>query len=100
MVANPPAGIGALLAIQLVGGALALLLLALTPAAQGTYALVALDRDAPVARLAAARGAVLLGHGRGGMLIVRGERAALFWPLLRTGVVTVAAHAALCGEVA
>jgi hypothetical protein len=78
----------------------ALAVLALTPPAQGAMLLIPLVREAPAARLARNSNALLLSQGPAGSIVVRGDRRALFWPLLRAGVLAVAAPAPLCGGVA
>lgn len=91
--------INALLAAQFAIGASSLGLLALAPPATGEMLLLPMRSGAPVARLARDGDAMLLARGPADGLVVRGERAALFWPLLRQGVLTLAAPRSLCGEV-
>jgi hypothetical protein len=83
--------------IGIAAGALAML--ALAPPSQGAMLLVPLIGDAPAARIARDGDALLLSRGPGGTMVVRGDRHTLFWPLLRAGVLAVAAPAALCGNV-
>lgn len=89
-----------LVVAQLAIGIGALAALALTPPANGAMLLVPLVGDAPAVQLARDSEALLLARGPGGGVVVRGERRALFWPLLRAGVLTVAAPASLCGKAA
>ena len=89
--------INALLAAQLAIGAFSLGLLAFAPPVTGEMLLLPLRSGAPVARLARDGDAMLLARGPADGLIVRGERGALFWPLLHAGVLTLAAPRAWCG---
>lgn len=83
-----------------VGGALVLFLgLALAPPARGTLLLLPVGGAASPVRLAIARDALLIGRGPIGSVVVRGDRHALLWPMLRAGVLTLAAPALACGEV-
>lgn len=59
--------------------------------------LMPLVDGAPVVRLVRRSDALLLARGPGEALIVRGDRSALFWPLLRAGVLTIASPKSLCG---
>lgn len=72
-------------------------MLALAPPAHGAMLLFPIVDGAPVARLALDGDALLVAVGPRGSVIVQGDRRALFWPLLRAGVVTVAAPASFCG---
>ena len=83
---------------QFAVGAASLALLAFTPPAHGEMLLVPLVSEAPVARLARGGDALLLARGPGDGLVVRGDRAALFWPLLQSGVLTIAAPRFVCGD--
>ncbi|OWK30158.1 hypothetical protein [Sphingomonas dokdonensis] len=91
--------INTLLAAQLAIGTASIGLLAFAPPAKGEMLLLPLRSGAPVARLARNGDAMLLARGPGDGLVVRGQRAALFWPLLRAGVLTLAAPRSWCGEV-
>lgn len=73
-------------------------LLSFAPPARGEMLLMPLLSDAPVAQLARQGDALLLARGPADALIVRGERATLFWPMLRAGVLTIAAPGLLCGD--
>lgn len=88
------------IAAQLAIGIGATFLVAFAPPARGSMLLVPLISDAPAARLALESDALLIGRGPAGTMIVRAERDALFWPLLRVGVLTLAAPAAMCGKAA
>lgn len=81
--------------VAIAAGALAVL--ALAPPLRGDMLLIPLWPDAPTARLALAQDARLVAAGPGGGMVVRGERDALFWPLLRAGIVTIAAPSLICG---
>ncbi|ONF95625.1 hypothetical protein [Sphingomonas jeddahensis] len=83
---------------QIAVGIAALAMLALAPPAHGAMLLVPLMSDAPAARLARDSHALLLEQGPAGSLVVLGDRQTLFWPLLRAGVLAVAAPVPLCGE--
>lgn len=83
---------------QIAIGIASLAMLALAPPARGAMLLVPLMSDAPAARLARDGRALLLGQGPAGSLVVRGDRQTLFWPLLRAGVLAIAAPASLCGK--
>lgn len=81
--------------VALLGGSLlvppadgAMLLVPLTPARTATIVDLALDHGARVGGLGPLPGS----------LIVRGERARLFGPLLAQGIVAVAAPAIWCGR--
>jgi hypothetical protein len=84
-------------AAQIAIAVVALGTLALAPPSHGNMMLIPLRPGLPAARIALAADARLLAAGPGGGVIVRGDRDALFWPLLRAGVLTMAAPAALCG---
>lgn len=86
-----------LLVAQLVVGMASLGFLAFAPPAHGEMLAVPLVRNAPIARLARHGDALLVARGPGDGLIIRGDRAALFWPLLKAGVLTIAAPRSLCG---
>lgn len=86
-----------LLAVQFAVGAASLGLLAFAPPARGEMLLMPLVDGAPVVRLVRRSDALLLARGPGEALIVRGDRSALFWPLLRAGVLTIASPKSLCG---
>ena len=78
-------------------GAFALVIaLVLSPPAKGGMLLIPLAGDAPVARLALEQGASLIAAS-GDRIVVRGERRALWWPMLREGVLTIAAPRGGCG---
>jgi hypothetical protein len=87
----------ALLACYLAMVAASLAAVSIAPPAVGAMLLIPLKIDARPVPSATMRGAAILGTGPGRTTIVRGERARLFWPLLRAGVLTIAAPAALCG---
>lgn len=70
--------------------------LALTPPAHGAMLLLPLTHGARVAVLAREHEALLLAAAPHG-LIVEGDRVTLFWPMLRAGVLTLAAPAVYCG---
>lgn len=75
-------------------------IVSVAPPARGAFLLVPLTETAArdVARLAIERDARLIGPGRfGGSLVVQGERGHLLAPMLRRGVMTVAAASFLCG---
>lgn len=77
-----------------------LLALSFFPAAQGPMALIALDgRDAgTLAGPAIAQGAALLGRGRrANILVIEGRRDLILWPMLKDGVLVIAAPASWCG---
>lgn len=97
MSACPTSKIWFVLGAQLVAGVSGIAALALAPPASGAMVLLPLAHGAPVARLARDGDALLLATTPGGTLIVMGERRALFWPLLRAGVLTIAAPARYCG---
>ncbi len=82
---------------QLLVGIGALASLAFAPPVNGTMLLVPLSSDAPTVALARNADALLIGRGPGTSVLIRGERRALFWPLLRGGVLAIAAPAGLCG---
>lgn len=84
-------------AMHCVGALGAVLALALAPPASGAMLLVPLVGDAPVVRLAMDHGGLLLG-AEGDRIVVRGERRAMWWPLLRHGVLAIAAPRGGCGE--
>lgn len=84
--------------MQIGFGMASLMLLAFAPPARGEMLLVPLANDLPVARLARDADAALIDRGPGAGLIVRGDRDALFWPLLRAGVLTMAAPVGGCGS--
>ncbi|WBH17877.1 hypothetical protein [Sphingomonas radiodurans] len=96
---RPTFRIWLVLAAQCAVGVGGLAALALAPPASGAMVLLPLGHSAPVARLARDGDALLLATTPGGKLIVMGERRALFWPLLRAGVLTVAAPARYCGGI-
>lgn len=75
-----------------------MLALGVLPPAHGTILLVPVARDAPTVALALAAGATVVASGPRGSVIVRGQRAALAWPLLRAGIVTLAAPSGACGS--
>lgn len=84
-----------------IGGAVALFVaLAAAPPARGAILLLPVGARPDLARLALARDVAILGTGPAGSVVVRGERRALFWPMLRHGVLTLAAPPIVCGEVA
>lgn len=83
--------------LQICFGIGSLACLAFAPPARGEMLLVPIVNGAPVARLARQGDALLISRGPVNGLVVRGEREALFWPLLRAGVMTVAAPASVCG---
>lgn len=87
----------ALLASYLAMVAASLAAVSIAPPAAGAMLLIPLKAGARPVPSATTRGAAILGTGPGGTTVVRGERARLFWPLLRAGVLTIAAPAALCG---
>jgi len=86
-----------LIVVQIGVGMASLALLAFAPPARGKMLLVPMTDDLPVGRLARDADAALVDRGPGAGLIVRGDREALFWPLLRAGVLTMAAPAGGCG---
>ena len=75
----------------------AVFILAFAPPERGAMRLVSFTGHVPVARIVRAHDALLLGRDGSGRLVVRGERAALFWPLLRRGVLAVAVPSGWCG---
>ncbi len=72
--------------------------MALAPPASGAMLLVPLIGDPGVVRIARASGALLVGTGPAGSVVIRGERGLLFWRMLRAGVLPIAAPAAYCGK--
>ncbi|WP_231731696.1 hypothetical protein [Sphingomonas sp. CCH5-D11] len=86
-----------LIMLQICFGIGSLACLAFAPPARGEMLLVPIVNDAPVARLARERDALLVSRGPAEGLVVRGDRNALFWPMLRAGVMTLAAPASVCG---
>lgn len=89
----------ALLAGQLVGTMLALVGLGFVPPAQGRMFLLPLRTHAPVAALAVTGGALIIASGPAdGSLVVVGRRDRLLLPMLRAGILVMAAPAAGCGE--
>lgn len=85
--------------IQLLLVAGSFLFLALMPPVRGEMLLVPLHGGVSAQRLAFESGAVVLGLGRYGGVVVRGDRAELARRLLRAGVLPLAAPRLLCGEV-
>lgn len=77
------------------GGLLALVLM---PPRQGDMLLLPLHPGVSTQRAAVDSGAVVLGVGRFGGVVVRGDRARLMPSMLRSGVAVVAAAPILCGE--
>lgn len=86
------------LAGQLMLAALSLAAFVFAPPVRGDMLLLPLRPGAQALDRALAQGAPLMGQGPGGAIVVRGERARLFWPLLAGGVLAVAAAPAGCGE--
>ena len=82
--------------VQCFGTFALVIALAVSPPAKGAMLLIPLSVDAPVARLALEQGASLL-SGSGDRIVVQGERRALWWPMLREGVLTIAAPRGGCG---
>ena len=72
-------------------------MLAFAPPPHGAMLLYPIVDGTPIVRLARDRDALLVAVGPGGSVIVQGDRQSLFWPLLRAGVVTIAAPASYCG---
>lgn len=85
------------LPLQLLLGAGAIGGFALTPPAQGAMLLLPIAAAQPVERIAIDDGATVLARGPGRGVVVRGRRSALMWPMLRHGVLTLAAPDAWCG---
>lgn len=94
----PPIGslMPALLQFVIVLGGL--LALVLVPPARGDMLLLPLHPGVSTQRAAVDSGAVVLGVGRFGGVVVRGDRARLMPSMLRAGVAVVAAAPILCGE--
>jgi hypothetical protein len=78
----------------------ALTALTVAPPARGAMLLVPLLPERPIVRIARGADALIVGRGPAGAVMVRGDRAALFWPLLAAGVLPLAAPAAYCGGAA
>ncbi|QNE33434.1 hypothetical protein F1C10_10005 [Sphingomonas sp. NBWT7] len=72
--------------------------MALAPPVSGAMLLVPLVGDPATVRIARAGGALLMGSGPAGSVVVRGERGLLFWRMLRAGVLPIAAPASYCGK--
>lgn len=89
----------ALPAGQIVCTVLALIGLGFAPPAQGRMFLLPFRAHAPVAALAVTGGALIIASGPAeGSLVVIGQRDRLFLPMLRAGILVMAAPAAGCGE--
>lgn len=82
---------------QLSAGLGGLAALALAPPPHGSMLLLPLRDGTPTARLARQGDALLVASGPYGSLVVQGDRQALFWPLLRAGILTIAAPSRYCG---
>lgn len=87
----------ATLGVQIGAAALSLAAMVFAPPVRGEMLLLPLRPGAHALDRAMAAGAPLIARGPGGAFVVRGERARLFWPLLRGGVLAVAAGPAGCG---
>jgi len=87
----------AVLGVQLGGAIVVLLALAVVPPAQGNMLLVPMTREAPAVALAVAAGGLVIASAPRGAVVVRGRRDRLIWPLLRAGVLTLAAPEVVCG---
>lgn len=87
----------AVLGVQLGGAMIALIALMLVPPAEGNMLLVPITRDAPAVALAVAAGGLVIASAPRGAVVVRGRRDRLIWPLLRAGVLTLAAPGVTCG---
>ena len=72
--------------------------LALLPPPRGDMLLVPLLPGAAAPRLAFESGATVLGAGRFGGVVVRGERRRIAATMLAAGVLPVAASRVLCGD--
>jgi hypothetical protein len=93
--------LGALALCQAGGVILVLALLGFAPPARGRILLLPLapGSDAHIASLAIAGGARIVGTGPLHSLVVDGERAALWRPMLRAGVVLMAPPPVGCAPV-
>jgi hypothetical protein len=87
----------AVLAAQIGVAALSLGAMVWAPPARGDMLLLPLRPGAPAVEGALSAGASLMARGPGGAPVVRGDRAALFWPLLAQGVLAIAAAPTGCG---
>ncbi len=96
-VSSVPATWIAVLA-QLALGSGALTALAFAPPASGAMLLLPLTNGASAVAIAREHDALLVSSRVGGRLVVRGEREELFWPLMRAGILVLAAPAGSCGE--
>jgi len=85
--------------LQLAGGVLALVALAMAPPERGDLLFVPLTAAAAPVQAARADGSALLGRGPLGSIVVRATRSRDLLALLRGGILVTAAPAVLCGTV-
>jgi hypothetical protein len=84
---------------QILGAMVVLMGLGFLPPPRGKMFLLPLHAHAPVAALAIMGGARIVTSGPvGGSLVVVGERDRLFLPMLKAGILVMAAPVAGCGE--
>ncbi len=92
----PATWIAVLTQFALGSGALAAL--AFAPPANGAMLLLPLTDGASGVAIARKHDALLVSSSAGGQLVVRGERDELLWPLMKAGILVVAAPISGCGE--
>jgi hypothetical protein len=84
---------------QILGAMIILMGLGFLPPSQGKMFLLPLHARAPVAALAIIGGARIVTSGPvGGSLVVVGERNRLFLPMLKAGILVMAAPVAGCDD--
>ena len=89
----------ALLAGQIAGTVIIMVGIGFVPPAQGSMFLLPFRTHAPVAALAVTGGARIIASGPAeGSLVVVGQRDRLLLPMLKAGILVMAAPAAGCGE--